>query len=105
MLKCLPLSSRTVRQTNQSTFAGRFLTSSDSRLSPPSNWFRKEVIQPHLPVQLPCYDFVPVIGPAFGGRLLAVTFPTSGVTNFHDVTGGVYKPRERIQRSVLTYVY
>ena len=66
---------------------------------------RKEVIQPHLPVQLPCYDFVPVIGPAFGGRLLAVTFPTSGVTNFHDVTGGVYKPRERIQRSVLTYVY
>ena len=78
---------------------------SDSRLSPPSNLVRKEVIQPHLPVQLPCYDFVPVTGPAFGSRLLAVTFPTSGVTSFHDVTGGVYKPRERIQRSVLTYVY
>ena len=27
---------------------------------------RKEVIQPHLPVRLPCYDFVPVTGPALG---------------------------------------
>ncbi len=61
---------------------------------------RKEVIQPHLPVQLPCYDFVPVIGPALGGSLLAVSFPTSGVTNSHDVTGGVYKARERIHRSI-----
>ena len=61
---------------------------------------RKEVIQPHLPVQLPCYDFVPVTGPALGGRLLAVTFPTSGVTSSHDVTGGVYKARERIHRSL-----
>ena len=26
---------------------------------------RKEVIQPHLPVRLPCYDFVPITGPAF----------------------------------------
>ncbi len=23
---------------------------------------RKEVIQPHLPIRLPCYDFTPVIG-------------------------------------------
>ncbi len=61
---------------------------------------RKEVIQPQLPLQLPCYDFVPVTGPALGGRLLAVTFPTSGVTSSHDVTGGVYKARERIHRSV-----
>ena len=30
---------------------------------------RKEVIQPHLPIQLPCYDFTPVIGPAFDGSL------------------------------------
>ena len=28
---------------------------------------RKEVIQPHLPVRLPCYDFVPIAGPALGG--------------------------------------
>jgi hypothetical protein len=27
---------------------------------------KKEVIQPHLPVRLPCYDFTPVISPAFG---------------------------------------
>jgi hypothetical protein len=28
---------------------------------------RKEVIQPHLPVRLPCYDFVPIAGPALDG--------------------------------------
>ena len=61
---------------------------------------RKEVIQPHLPVRLPCYDFVPVIGPTLGSSFLAVRSPTSGVTNSHDVTGGVYKARERIHRSM-----
>ena len=61
---------------------------------------RKEVIQPHLPVRLPCYDFVPVINPTLGSSLLAVGSPTSGVINSHDVTGGVYKARERIQRSM-----
>ena len=66
---------------------------------------RKEVIQPQLPLLLPCYDFVPVISPAFGGSLLAVSFPTSGVTNSHDVTGGVYKARERIHRAVLIRGY
>jgi len=58
------------------------------------------VIQPQLPLRLPCYDFVPVTGPTFGGCLLAVGSPTSGVTSSHDVTGGVYKARERIHRSV-----
>ena len=66
---------------------------------------RKEVIQPHLPVRLPCYDFVPIAGPAFDGSVLAVRPPASGVPNFHDVTGGVYKARERIHRSVLTCGY
>ena len=61
---------------------------------------RKEVIQPHLPVQLPCYDFVPVTGPAFGSCPLTVGPLTLGVTSSHDVTGGVYKARERIQRSI-----
>ena len=61
---------------------------------------RKEVIQPHLPVRLPCYDFVPVINPTLGSSLPKVGSPTSGVINSHDVTGGVYKARERIQRSV-----
>ncbi len=61
---------------------------------------RKEVIQPHLPVRLPCYDFVPVISPTLGSSSLSVRSPTSGVTNSHDVTGGVYKARERIHRSM-----
>ena len=65
----------------------------------------KEVIQPHLPVRLPCYDFTPVISPTFGVPLLSVRVTTSGVTNFHGVTGGVYKARERIHCSMLTCNY
>src|SRR5213076_2036129 len=63
---------------------------------------RKEVIQPHLPVRLPCYDFVPIASPTFDNSLPAsgVRPSASGVTNFRDVTGGVYKARERIHRSV-----
>ena len=60
---------------------------------------RKEVIQPHLPIRLPCYDFVPIIGSTFGACLLAVGPATSGRTNFRGVTGGVCKARERIHRS------
>jgi hypothetical protein len=59
---------------------------------------RKEVIQPHLPVRLPCYDFVPVTNPTFDSCLLAVGSLASGVVGFHDVTGGVYKAREHIHR-------
>ena len=66
---------------------------------------RKEVIQPHLPVRLPCYDFTPVIGPAFGSSPLSVRPLTSGVSNSHGVTGGVYKTRERIHRGVLIRDY
>src|SRR5512133_1718589 len=61
---------------------------------------RKEVIQAHLPVHLPCYDFVPVTSPTLDGSLLAVRIPASGVTSSHDVTGGVYQARERIHRSI-----
>ena len=61
---------------------------------------RKEVIQPHLPVRLPCYDFTPIADPTFDGSLLAVGPPASGVTNFRGVTGGVYKARERIHPGV-----
>ncbi|KAK8483995.1 hypothetical protein V6N11_071027 [Hibiscus sabdariffa] len=58
----------------------------------------KEVIQPHLPVRLPCYDFTPVTSPAFGIPLLAVKVTTSGMASSRSVTGGVYKARERIHR-------
>ena len=61
---------------------------------------RKEVIQPHLPVRLPCYDFTPIAGPTFDSSLLAVGPLASGVTNFRGVTGGVYKARERIHPGV-----
>ena len=68
-------------------------------------FLRKEVIQPHLPIRLPCYDFTPVIGPAFGSSSLAVRSLTSGVTDSHGVTGGVYKTRERIHRGILIRDY
>ena len=63
------------------------------------------MIHPQLPLRIPCYDFVPVTDPTFGVPPLRVSSPTSGVADFHDVTGGVYKTRERIQRTVLTRVY
>ena len=62
---------------------------------------RKEVIQPHLPVRLPCYDLVLIASPTFDRSLPRGVGPrASGVTDFHDLTGGVYKARERIHRSV-----
>ena len=66
---------------------------------------RKEVIQPHLPVRLPCYDFTPITNPTFDGCLLAVGSPASGVADFRGVTGGVYKARERIHRGMLIRDY
>ena len=73
--------------------------------SNPYFFLRKEVIQPHLPIRLPCYDFTPVTCPAFGSSLLAVESLTSGVADSHGVTGGVYKTRERIHRSILICDY
>ena len=66
---------------------------------------RKEVIQPHLPIRLPCYDFTPVTGFTFGDSLLSVGSSTSGASNSHGVTGGVYKARERIHRGMLIRDY
>ena len=66
---------------------------------------QKEVIQPHLPVRLPCYDFTPLTRRTFDGGLLAVSLPASGVPGSDGVTGGVYKARERIHRAVLMRDY
>ncbi len=66
---------------------------------------RKEVIQPQVPLRLPCYDFTPVTDPTVVGCLLAVSAPASGKANSHGVTGGVYKARERIHRSMLICDY
>jgi hypothetical protein len=76
---------------------------SDRCRSPFSDFriLRKEVIQPQVPLRLPCYDFTPVADPTVAGCLLAVSAPSSGNANSHGVTGGVYKARERIHRSLL----
>ena len=68
-------------------------------------FLRKEVIQPQVPLRLPCYDFTPVADLTVVGCLLAVSPPASGKTNSHGVTGGVYKARERIHRGVLIRDY
>lgn len=65
----------------------------------------KEVIQPQVPLRLPCYDFTPVMNHTVVGDLLAVSLPASGTTHSHGVTGGVYKARERIHRGVLIRDY
>ena len=57
---------------------------------------KKEMIQPHLPVRLPCYDLAPVTGFALGREHP----PTSGAPGSHGLTGGVYKARERIHRTI-----
>ena len=66
---------------------------------------RKEVIQPHLPIRLPCYDLTPIISPTFDSCLLAVGPLASGVANSRGLTGGVYKARERIHRDMLIRDY
>jgi hypothetical protein len=68
-------------------------------------FLRKEVIQPQVPLRLPCYDFTPVADLTVAGCLLAVSAPSSGKANSHGVTGGVYKARERIHRGVLIRDY
>ncbi len=68
---------------------------------------RKEVIQPQVPLRLPCYDFTPIINHTFGAYLPVngVGPTTSGTVNSRGVTGGVYKARERIHRGVLIHDY
>jgi hypothetical protein len=65
----------------------------------------KEVIQPQVPLRLPCYDFTPVIDHTVVNALPKVRLSTSGATNSHGVTGGVYKARERIHRDILIRDY
>ncbi len=66
---------------------------------------RKEVIQPQVPLRLPCYDFTPVTDLTVVACLLAVSAAPSGKANSHGVTGGVYKARERIHRGMLFHDY
>ena len=79
---------------------GHDLRTAPCRTGPFEGLPRKEVIQPHLPVRLPCYDFTPITSPTFDGSLPKVGSPASGVARFRGVTGGVYKARERIHRGI-----
>lgn len=64
---------------------------------------RKEVIQPQVPLRLPCYDLVPITGFIFGACLAAPA--TSDAPRFGGLTGGVYKAQEHIHRGMLTRDY
>ena len=95
---CLPSHAKSRRTTTKTPFP-----SSDFVVRPP--FLRKEVIQPQVPLRLPCYDFTPVADLTVDGCLLAVSAPASGKANSHGVTGGVYKARERIHRGMLIRDY
>ena len=58
------------------------------------------MIQPQVPLRLPCYDFTPVMNHTVVIALPKVKLTTSGATHSHGVTGGVYKARERIHRDI-----
>ena len=64
---------------------------------------RKEVIQPQVPLRLPCYDLVPITGFIFGACLAAPA--TSDTPRFGGLTGGVYKAQEHIHRGMLIRDY
>jgi hypothetical protein len=66
---------------------------------------RKEVIQPQVPLRLPCYDLTPITAWALADCLLAVSSSASGTSHFRGLTGGVYKARERIHRGLLIRDY
>ena len=85
--------------------SGKLWRVRDPKIPGPSTLLRKEVIQPQVPLRLPCYDFTPITDHTFGACFLAVGSATSGTTGFRGVTGGVYKARERIQRSLLICAY
>src|SRR3546814_21198302 len=72
---------------------------SDKHVSVPCRTSLKEVIQPHIPIRLPCYDFTTVIGHTVASAHPKVQLPTSGATNSHGVNAGVDQARERTYRS------
>ena len=74
-------------------------------LNTPALLLLKEVIQPQVPLRLPCYDFTPVMNYTVATAPLAVKLAASGTIHSHGVTGGVYKTRERIHRDILIRDY
>ena len=97
------LSYRPIVASSNSSIKKRFVWAPSSKAS--DAFHNKEVIQPQVPLRLPCYDFAPVMNHTVVSGLLTVSLPTSGTTHSHGVTGGVYKARERIHRSILICDY
>jgi hypothetical protein len=77
----------------------------NSRVSISVFYLGKEVIQPQVPLGLPCYDFTPVMKHKVVTVLPKVKLATSFASHSHGVTGGVYKARERIHRGILIHDY
>ena len=65
-----------------------------------ARFLKKEVIQPQVPLRLPCYDLVPIAEFILDAWLLAVTSAASDAPHFRGLTGGVYKAQEHIHRGV-----
>ena len=57
------------------------------------------MIQPQVPLRLPCYDLVPITEFILGTYVLAVRTVTWDAPRFRGLTGGVYKAQEHIHRS------
>jgi hypothetical protein len=87
---------KTKQASGQTQFCVRFSLRATNRMVP--GYSRKEVIQPQVLLRLPCYDFTPVADSTVSGSYFS--FPISGEINSHGVTGGEYKTRERIHRSL-----
>ena len=90
------------------TSASRYMSPVGNRangLTLPTASLRKEVIQPQVLLRLPCYDFTPIMNHTLGRCLLSVSLQTSSTIHFRDVTGGVYKARERIHGVILIRHY
>jgi hypothetical protein len=94
----------TLNKLRQKTYR-RKAPKSSGRVARLKHTLRKEVIQPQVLLRLPCYDFTPITSHTLDGYLLAVELPASSTTGFRDVTGGVYKARERIHRCLLISDY
>ena len=92
---------QTIVNFERKRFAGR----RHAKRTHPLFFLRKEVIQPQVPLRLPCYDFTPVTDLTVACCLQKVSTQSSGKTNSHGVTGGVYKARERIHRGMLIRDY
>ena len=79
----------------------------NDHLLPESRWisFRKEVIQPQVPLRLPCYDLVPIAEFALDACFLTVSAAALSDSHFRGLTGGVYKAQEHIHRGMMTRDY